>query len=191
MVTDIKKIFKLFTFLIIGAVIILLASTSWEGIEKAVYPKMYSEFVERYSTEYSIDETLVYAIIKTESSFDPEAVSDAGAIGLMQIMPDTFRWLQTKTPEKEKLSSEALYDPETNIKYGAFFLSLLLKEFEDTRLVAAAYHAGRGQVNEWLDDKAVSPDGRTLPDIPSRSTAHYVSKVIKNIGIYEKIYDER
>ncbi len=191
MIIESKKIFKLFTFLLVIAAIILLVSTAWTRLEKMIYPKKYSEFVERYSAQYNVDETLVYAIIKTESSFDSNAVSDVGAIGLMQIMPETFEWLQTKMSSEEKLGSEALFEPETNIKYGVFFLSMLMEEFDDIRLAAAAYHAGRGQVNEWLDDKSVSDDGKTIESIPSRNTAHYVSKVIRNIEIYEKIYDER
>ncbi len=191
MVIDSKKIFKLFTFIILITAIILLISVFWKKIEKEIYPKKYSDIVEQYAYEYGVDETLVYAIIKTESSFKSDAVSNVGAIGLMQIMPDTFSWLQTKMPSESKLDKDALYDPEINIKYGVFFLSLLTEEFQDTRLVAAAYHAGRGQVNDWLEDASVSSDGKSISKIPSRNTAHYVSKVTKNIERYKKIYDER
>lgn len=191
MVIDLKKIFKLFTSLFLIAVIIVCVSIAWTTAEKMIYPKRYTEYVEKYSEEYNVDDTLIYAIIKTESSYKSDAVSNVGAIGLMQIMPETFDWLQTKMPAEQKLDAQALYDPETNIKYGVFFLSLLKEEFEDTRLVIAAYHAGRGQVNEWLSDSAVSQDGRTIENIPSRNTAHYVSKVIKSIERYRKIYNER
>ncbi len=190
MVIESKKIFKLFTFLVIIAVIIILISVFAPKIEKKIYPKNYSEFVERYSKEYNIDETLIYAIIKTESSFDKNAFSNAGAIGLMQIMPETFDWLQIKMGSGEKLSHDKLYDPEINIKYGVFFLSLLEEEFNDRKLVIAAYHAGRGRVNEWLLDESVSHDGKTISEIPSRTTAHYVSKVTRNIKKYNKLYNK-
>ncbi len=191
MLIDLKKIFKLFTSILLIAVIIVCVTVVWKTAEKLIYPMEYTSYVEEYSEEFDVDKMLVYAIIKTESSFDSNAVSNVGAIGLMQIMPDTFDWLQTKMPAEAKLTKEALFDPETNIKYGVFFLSLLKEEFEDTELIIAAYHAGRGQVNEWLDDETVSPDGATIENIPSRATAHYVSKVTKNIERYKKIYSER
>ncbi len=181
----------MFTSLFLIAVIIICVSLIWTAAEKLIYPKKYTSFVEEYSQRFNVDETLVYAMIKTESSFDRNAESNVGAIGLMQIMPETFDWLQTKMPAEKKLEKDALYDPETNIKYGVFFLSLLNEEFGDTKLVIAAYHAGRGQVNAWLDDRSVSADGRTIDEIPSRNTAHYVSKVTKNIKRYNKIYNER
>lgn len=191
MVIDFKKIFKIFTSLLLIAIIIICVSVIWKTAEKLIYPKKYTSFVEEYSEEFNVDEMLVYAIIKTESSFDSDAVSGVGAIGLMQIMPDTFDWLQTKMPAEQKMQAEALFNPEINIRYGVFFLSLLQEEFDDTELIIAAYHAGRGQVNEWLDDETVSPDGVTIEKIPSRATAHYVSKVTKNIERYKKIYSER
>ncbi len=191
MVVDLKKIFKLFTSLLMIAVIITCVAIGWTAAEKMLYPQKYSGYVEEYSEKFDVDRMLVYAIIKTESSFDSEAVSEVGAVGLMQIMPETFDWLQTKLPPEHKLDSDALFDPETNIKYGVFFLSLLQNEFDNTELTIAAYHAGRGRVNEWLADRTVSPDGISINEFPSRTTAHYVDKVTKNIERYKKIYSER
>lgn len=191
MVVDLKKIFKLFTSLLMIAVIIVCVSVVWKTVEKLIYPQKYSNYVEEYSEKFNVDKMLVYAIIKTESSFNSDAVSEVGAVGLMQIMPETFDWLQTKLPPKQKLGSDALFDPETNIRYGVFFLSLLQEEFDDTELTIAAYHAGRGRVNEWLDDSSISPDGVSIGEFPSRTTAHYVDKVTKNIEKYKKIYSER
>ncbi len=190
MVIDSKRILKAARTVFLIAVVIICLILLLSCVMKLLFPKKYDDYVEKYSAEYEVDETLIYAIIKTESSFDSDAVSDVGAIGLMQIMPETFEWLQTKMPSEEKLDDNALYDPETNIRYGVFFLSLLQEEFGDTKLVIAAYHAGRGKVNKWLDDANVSPDGITIEDIPSRTTAHYVSKVTDNIRIYDKIYNE-
>lgn len=153
---------------------------------KLFYPMKYTEFVEKYSAEYGVEPELVYAVIKTESSFNPDAVSYAEAVGLTQITPETFDWIKTKLGEEEKNLS--LNDPETSIKYGAFLLGYLINEFGDTDTAVAAYHAGRGRVNGWLDDKKISPDGKTLNQIPIPETAHYVKKVNKALNIYNKLY---
>lgn len=146
----------------------------------------YTEFVEKYSAEYGIEPELVYAVIKTESSFNPDAVSDADAVGLTQITPETFEWIKTKLGEENNNSN--LHNPETSIKYGAFFLGYLIDEFGNTDTALAAYHAGRGRVNGWLDDKEISPDGKTLSDIPIPETAHYIKKVNKALNIYNNLY---
>lgn len=154
---------------------------------QAVYPMEYTEEVDKYAEEYGVPRELLYAVIHTESGFDPWAVSDAGALGLMQITPETFRWLQTKTGET--LEDADLYDPDVCIRYGALFYKLLLTEFDgDIRTAAAAYHAGRGQVNTWLSDTRYSANGKTLDVIPTRNTAHYVRKVQRAINVYQNLY---
>ena len=159
------------------------------SVMKIIYPLKYSEYVEKYSADFGIDKNLLYAVIKTESSFNPDAVSSADAVGLTQITPETFEWLKTKLGEEEKDIS--LTDPEVSIKYGAFFLGYLLDEFSNTDTALAAYHAGRGRVNEWLEDESISPDGKNLAEIPIKETAHYVRKVNKALNVYNKLYQER
>lgn len=169
-----------------AAVLFIAFSVTGKTVLKVFYPMKYTEFVEKYSDEYGIDPELVYAVIKTESSFNPDAVSEADAVGLTQITPETFEWLKFRLGEtNENLS---LYDPETSIKYGAFFLGYLINEFGDTDTALAAYHAGRGRVNGWLDDKDLSPDGKTLSKIPVPETGHYVNKVNKALNIYTNLY---
>ena len=127
---------------------------------------------------------LLRGLILTESSFDPRAVSSVGARGLTQIMPETFEWLQSKTGDA--LPLDALFEPETSVRYGALLLQLLLDEFEAPETALAAYHAGRGRVNQWLRDPAISPDGRTLAKIPAPDTRHYVDKVMKAYAKYDE-----
>ncbi len=155
---------------------------------KAEYPIKYENYVERYSADNNLDKFLVYAVIKTESSFNPEAVSNVGARGLMQIMQDTFDWIKMKTEDDEAEYIE-MFDPQTNIKYGCYLLGYLYKEFGSVEVAMAAYHAGRGQVNEWLADSSISSDGRTLDTIPISDTAHYVAKIKKAMDTYIKLYD--
>lgn len=180
---------KAFVWFAATVLLLLVGVLVYNIIEKEVYPIEYGEYVEKYAAEFDVEEELVYAVIKTESSFDPQAISDVGAIGLMQIMPDTFKWLQAKHKDKPKQKADVLYDPETNIKYGTFFLSLLKKEFGSDRLTIAAYHAGRGKVNRWLSDAEISPDGKNIKNIPSKSTGHYVDKVMGNMEKYKKLMD--
>lgn len=156
-------------------------------VAETLYPRQYVSFVEDNAAAFHIDESLLYAVIKTESGFDKNAVSSVGAKGLTQITPDTFAWLQTKTGEVYE--EDALFEPEISIYYGAYFLDMLLDEFDNIETALAAYHAGRGIVNDWLEDPEISPDGAALENIPYEDTAGYVKKVMKNIERYEKIYD--
>lgn len=159
---------------------------SFKTVTKLLYPQKYSEFVEKYSAEYGVDEALLYAVIRTESSFDSSAVSAANAVGLTQITPETFEWLKMKLGEAD--ADITLFDPETSIRYGAFFLGYLLDEFGEARTALAAYHAGRGRINSWLTDPEISPDGKTLDKIPVKETAHYVKKVTEAFNVYNNLY---
>lgn len=169
--------------LVLAAGLILLSS-----VRRAMYPREYNDLVERYCAQFEVEESLAYAVIRTESGFDPSASSSLGARGLMQIMPDTFAWLQTKLPDTQYLDESLLYDPEINIRYGVFFLSILQQEFGDDRLAVAAYHAGRGQVNRWIRDYGIAPGDWALEDIPSDVTGHYVGKVERARDVYVSLY---
>lgn len=182
------KIKAILIFAVAAAILFDSFCVTGKSVLKAFYPMKYTEYVEKYSAVFGIEKELLYAVIKTESSFNPEAVSHADAVGLTQITPETFDWLKMKLGEENENLS--LLDPETSIKYGAFFLSYLLDEFENTDTALAAYHAGRGRVNGWLDDKEISPDGKILADIPVAETAHYVKKVNRALKIYNNLYEK-
>ncbi|MEG0144431.1 MAG: lytic transglycosylase domain-containing protein, partial [Clostridia bacterium] len=120
-------------------------------------------------------------------SFRPEAVSSAGAVGLMQIMPQTGKWVAEKLGEGD-YQLQKLTDPETNIRYGCWYLNYLNGRFdEDMTKVTAAYHAGGGRVNEWLEDEANSKDGKKLSNIPSDVTRAYVKNVYAAYEKYKEI----
>lgn len=184
------KKFKTLLSLFLIILIIIAAFISYKKLEKSLYPIKYSEYVTKYSKQYNLDPTLIYAVIKCESSFRPHAVSKDDAIGLMQITPNTYKWLVTKTknPAKE-VDINDLFNEETNIKFGCFLLRLHLNEFNDTRMALAAYHAGRGAVNDWLKDLKTSKDGKTLDNIPYLDTSSYVDKVIRVQEKYNKLYN--
>ncbi|MDR1631132.1 MAG: lytic transglycosylase domain-containing protein [Oscillospiraceae bacterium] len=171
------------TFLILATVLVIAINP----ILKTTMPLDYQRLVQKYAKEYNLDEALVFAVIKTESSFNPNAVSGADARGLMQITPDTFEWLQTKTGERHEL--QKLFDPETCIRYGTFFLSILINEFKNVDTALAAYNAGRTRVNTWLQDDTLTDDGVTLKYIPFPETRYYVKKINTALEWYRKLYD--
>lgn len=156
------------------------------SILKTLYPRRYIEFVENYSQSNNLSEEFVFAVIECESGFDNRAVSYLGAKGLMQIMPETFIWLQEK--RGENLPEDSLFNPETAIDYGCYFYGMLLSQFENEATAVAAYHAGAAQVEKWLSDESCSDDGKTLKDIPYPTTKKYVEKVMRVKNIYNKLY---
>lgn len=168
---------------------VVVLNFAYKIIMKRLYPLKYSDLVEHYSNEYNLDKMLVYAVIKCESNFDPNAVSSANAKGLMQLMDDTFEWVQTKDDTDQKLDASALYDPQTNIKYGTLLLSLHLNEFSDPATALAAYHAGRGRVNEWIKNDKIQKRSDGNCSVPYKDTEAYIKRVLKVKEIYQKLYD--
>lgn len=178
----------IFVSIIIISVFMGLFWTFMENvITEAMHPMKYSEYVEKYSEAYAVPQEVIYSVIKCESSFDAAAVSDSGAVGLMQIMPSTFEEMCKKMGEDHNVSS--LYDPEVNIKYGTFYLSQLYSKYGVWENVFAAYNAGYGKVDNWLDDPSVSVDGR-LVNIPYEETANYVERVSKAKKVYGELLNK-
>ena len=165
-----------------------LLNYSYKRFYRSAYPTHYSSFVSTYSEQAGVDPALVYAVIRSESGFEHDAVSSVGAKGLMQITLDTYEWAQTRKRVDEIMAHDTLYDPETNIEFGSYILSLLLDEFQNIPTALAAYHAGWGNVKSWLADEAYSSDGVTLDVIPFTDTNLYVQKVLETIEIYQQLY---
>jgi len=152
------------------------------------YPLAYEKEIGAASEKYHVDKTLIYGIIKTESNFNPDAKSSAGAIGLMQIVPDTFTWMQTYYKEENNYQFEDLYDPVISIDYGTELLSILLKKYENEDTAICAYNGGVGNVDNWLQDPAYSDDGKTLKVVPFTETENYRKLVAQNKSIYHQLY---
>ena len=180
-------IITVFTFAIIVVVLTFFYSGGYEYFLKVLYPIEHEEIIDKISTEYGVDPALICGIIKTESGFNKKAQSKAGALGLMQIMPETFEWLQTHTEDKH-MNERYLSNPDTNIKYGTYFIAYLLKKYGTEREAICAYNAGMGNVNKWLEDKRFSHDGKHLDYIPFNESRDYVKKVLKNREVYNKLY---
>ena len=137
------------------------------------------------AAEFSVPLPMILAVIEVESDFRPEAVSRAGACGLMQLMPDTFTFLQSERLH-ETLPSEAIFDPAVNVRYGACYLAYLLERFQNWPTVLAAYNAGERRVGEWLRDPAISSSGKTLDRIPFSETDAYVKKALEAFEYYDQ-----
>lgn len=179
--------------IICSVLAVLLAAAGifgYDRFERYTHPVRYENLVEKYSRENDLDKYLVYAVIKTESGFDPQAVSNVGARGLMQIMEPTFEWVKYRLGDEDSRYLD-MYDPETNIRYGCWLIGYLCWEFGDVDTAMAAYHAGIGQVGEWLEDADISADGVHLDVIPISDTAHYVSKIDRALATYKKLYDNK
>ena len=156
-------------------------------IDRALYPREYQTYVERYAKQYDVPANLIYAVIRTESDFDSEAVSSVGAVGLMQMMPSTFRWLSDDMLG-EHLEDGMLYDPETNIRYGVYCLSYLYNEFGLWHTVYAAYNAGPNRVRDWTADSRYADENGALTSIPFEETRAYAAKVEEAAALYQKLY---
>lgn len=150
-----------------------------------LYPMKYQQQVDRAAETYNLEKSLIYAVIRTESHFDPEAESHVGAVGLMQLMPESFEWLQGL--RGQELDMSELNNPDVNIDYGCYLLRYFYDYYGSEETAVAAYNAGF-VVGDWLKDPNYSSDGKSLDAIPYGETERYVEKVMKAKKMYKKLY---
>ncbi|MEG1270463.1 MAG: lytic transglycosylase domain-containing protein [Ruthenibacterium sp.] len=161
-------------------------------LEKVVYPQKYHTIITQYATEYELDPLLIDAFILTESGFEPQAISNADARGLMQMTEETFLWVKDKIAPTEDVAFDALYQPEESVRFGAYLLSFCMRRYDgNLQTAAAAYHSGVGLVDDLLGDERYSADGKTLHTFPYRQMNNYVRKVTHNYESYQKIYQDK
>lgn len=147
----------------------------------------YMKLINKYSQEYNIERELLFSVIKAESSFNKNAVSKVGASGLMQLMPDTAKWISSKL--KEEYNKDVLKDPEKNIKYGSYYLSYLIGKFRNIDYALMAYNAGPGNVEKWIHGNILIGNTSDIENIPFNETKNYVKKIKENYRLNKKIYD--
>ncbi len=164
-------ILTLFTLLLVAVAIIIIVNN-----REVPLPMEHRDVIEATAYEEGIAEHILYAVIYTESSFDSDAVSSAGAVGLMQLLPDTAKWLCER--EGAEFSEDMLTDPEFNVKYGTKYLMILYDRYKNWDAAHAAYHAGFSRVDSWLEEGTATynEDGQ-LVGIPIDSTSQYVNKI--------------
>jgi len=143
------------------------------------YPLEYEQVIRAYAEERHLDPTLVAAVIYAESRFDPNVVSDAGAVGLMQVLPETGRFIARSTGGTGFVAAD-LRDPDLNVRYGTWLLDYLRRRYDgDVETALAAYHAGPANVDEWR---------RTGSGIQFPETQAYVDEVTRVRQIYAQAY---
>lgn len=143
------------------------------------YPLEYEHIVRGHARQYDLDAALLAAVIYRESKFDPNARSSSGAIGLMQLLPETAEGIALYTGGS-RFEVDDLYDPEINVRYGSFYLRRLLRKYEDERLALAAYNAGQANVDGWV------AEGRE--EIPFPETREFVDNVLEARDVYARAY---
>lgn len=148
--------------------------------ERLRYPLRYEEIVRGHADNYGLEPQLVAAVIYQESKFDATAVSESGAVGLMQLLPATAQGIADRTGGAGWHERD-LVNPELNVRYGAWYLRHLLDKYEDERLALAAYNAGQTNVDRWREEGT---------GIQFAETRHYVERVQELKALYARVYAE-
>ncbi|MEI6305763.1 MAG: transglycosylase SLT domain-containing protein, partial [Deltaproteobacteria bacterium] len=162
----------------------------WDSVSlplwTAGYPLVFNETVSRYSSSNQLSEAMVFALIRAESAFSPAVRSHAGAVGLMQLMPDTAK---ATAREKGIFNPLRLTIPEYNIKLGTKHLRELLKGYDGDAIYAiAAYNAGAAAVERWRKNMKGLKKDEFIENIPYQETRDYVKKVYASAAIYRQLY---
>lgn len=175
-----KRLF--FVVIIIAAIITFVL----KPVLQHFFPVDYCELIVAAADEYSVDPLLIAALIRVESGYDPEAVSPKGAVGLMQIMPNTGRWVAEQN--RRRFKEDDLADPEININYGVHYLAYLLGEFSTEHAALAAYNAGPTIVHQWIDWYIWNGTFEARRAIPYQETRDYLQKVELVKRLYQYLY---
>jgi len=189
---------RVFALLFISLVGLLFYSNDWLG--RWIYPIDYQDEIRSASTQSQLDPFLVSAIIRVESNFKSDKISSKGAIGLMQIMPDTAEWIIERSSSSEYLEDEMTI-PEVNIQIGSWYINSLQKQFEQRiakmdsnqdriTLVAAAYNAGPGNVTRWLEEGVWDGTYSELAFVPFGETRHFVQRILYYYKKHERYYSD-
>ena len=161
-----------------GAGFAYVQQTQPPWYERLRYPLSYEQIIRGHARNYDLDPALLAAVIYRESKFDAGARSSSGAIGLMQLLPETAKGIALHTGGSRFMVSD-LYNPEINVRYGAFYLRRLLTKYDDTRLALAAYNAGQANVDDWR----ANGQGIVFPE-----TREYVDSVLETRDVYADAY---
>ena len=185
-----KITLKKFCIISLLASVLIFTAFSFPTTQKNIfYPFRYREQVEAYSEKYQVDKFLAVSVMKVESNFAGGAVSKSGAVGLMQIMPETAYWIAYKLDENPPSINE-LHECDRNIKYGIWYLAELEDEFQGNDVLAlAAYNAGRGNVWDWMEEGGWQENFSDIDSIPYLETRNYVKKVLNCREKYQELYE--
>lgn len=188
-----NKLLQNKTIIIISIVVLIIAIfivLFKDNLMRMIYPKTYKEYVEIYATKYKVEENLIFALIKAESNFEKDSISNKGAIGLMQLMEETAKDVANKNNIELDLKNinEELLKINKNIEIGTNYLSTLIKKYNNIEVALAAYNAGIGTVDNWIEKGIINSDGSNIENIPYKETNTYVRKILRDYKIYNQIY---
>ena len=164
--------------LLLGGFALYVLGTEPRWYERLRYPLRYERIVTGHAEHYHLDPQLIAAVIYQESKFDADAVSSSGAVGLMQLLPETAQGIADRTGGHGWHESD-LVDPELNVRYGAWYLRHLLDKYGDEELALAAYNAGQSNVDRWREEGV---------GIQFSETRRYVDRVQELKQIYADVY---
>jgi soluble lytic murein transglycosylase len=166
----------------------LFVQSEWLG--RWIYPISYTDEIKRNASDYQLDPLLIAAIIRVESNYKLEAVSPKGAVGIMQIMPETAAWILEQDNFGTLSIKDAGREAQAGIKLGSWYVKELNRQFNGNLVASlAAYNAGPGKVRQWLENGVWDGKEQTLRDIPFGETRHYVQRVMYYYKKYQKIYE--
>lgn len=178
---------KIILILIILSLFLTLINSAW--FLKFLYPFPYQETIEEACAKYSVDPYLAAAIMRAESKFNAQAISRSGARGLMQIMPETGRWIAGQI-KIQNYAEELLFVPEFNLTMGVWYIGYLQNVFRnDTVQMLAAYNAGEQKVRDWIHAGTWSGLEEDIAQIPYAETRQYIDKVLFDYHIYKRVYN--
>jgi len=174
------------TILLVLMLSVLFYQSNWLG--RMMYPIKYRETINASALKYGIDPLLIAAIIRVESNYKPELVSSKGAIGLMQLMPDTAQWIIGMNGFST-YTMKSMHEPESNIQLGTKYIDLLNHQFNSNLAeVLAAYNAGPGNVSKWRESNTWDGKLETIDQIHFWETRKYVDRVVYYYKKYQKTY---
>ncbi|MDT8282211.1 MAG: transglycosylase SLT domain-containing protein, partial [Gammaproteobacteria bacterium] len=167
------------------AIFTIAKAKHWDDIELR-FPLSYADKILENSIQQKLNPAILFGLVRRESAFNEKAYSPVGARGLMQIMPSTGRSIARNLNERWH-GSDSLYNPVTNLKYGAFYYQKLLNQFDGNYAIAlAAYNAGPQRVKKWLPETLAMPADIWIETIPYKETREYVTNVLAYVLIYQQ-----
>lgn len=176
-------------YALIGVLLVVFVTMlGSKPILRWMYPLYHYDIIRESADAYQVDPMLVAAIVRVESKFKETNVSRAGAVGLMQLMPETAEWISRRSGLPYN-SPEDLAQPGTNIRLGCWYVAYLEKRFGGNRVAAiAAYNSGPSRVESWLKEGKWDGTLDHLDRIPVGETRHFVQRVLYNYERYKAIY---
>lgn len=178
---------RVFLVLLLGLIAILFLKSDWLGTW--MYPVYYKQDISASASNYGIEPHLVAAIIRSETNYQTGKDSKKGALGLMQIMPETAKWVVQKAGFEEVTEDMLRNRADVSIEVGSWYLKSLHQQFDQNQIAAiAAYNAGPGNVRKWLDSGVWDGRIETVKEIPFGETRHYVQRVIYYYNKYKDLY---